>query len=200
MQRAADRRCGTSADGRSCGNRPTAATWQSDSITARSSAGPTGISLYRPPFNREIFNRAVEIGDHIDAREWAMFMILVARAVERIADNAVEIAEQTVFVVTGLFREFAYASSPPARSDRTDSSRLGMFGSHQERARPAGRMKTARGTPAGLTGVPFALVYVVESTCRPRRPAVAGDREGRATWRPGTSCRSGPPAAGWLPG
>jgi phosphate uptake regulator len=32
-------------------------------------------------------------------------MILVARAVERIAANAVEIAEQTVFVVTGLFRE-----------------------------------------------------------------------------------------------
>ena len=61
------------------------------------------------PLNREIFNRAVEIGDHIDAREWAMFMILVARAVERIADNAVEIAEQTVFVVTGLFREFTDA-------------------------------------------------------------------------------------------
>ena len=39
------------------------------------------------------------------------------------------------------------------------------------RPRPAGRMKTARGTPAGLTDVPFALVYVVESTCRPRRPA-----------------------------
>jgi phosphate transport system protein len=62
--------------------------------------------------NREIFNRAVEIGDDIDAREWAMFMILVARALERIADNAVDIAEQTVFVVTGLFREFAGASPP----------------------------------------------------------------------------------------
>ena len=33
-----------------------------------------------------------------------------------------------------------------------------------------------------------------------RRVGVAGDREGRATWRPGTSCRSGPPAAGRLPG
>ena len=41
-----------------------------------------------------------------------MFMILVARAVERIADNAVEIAEQTVFVVTGLFREFTNAPQP----------------------------------------------------------------------------------------
>jgi phosphate transport system protein len=52
--------------------------------------------------NREIFNRAVEIGHDIDTREWAMFMILVARAFERIADNAVDIAEQTVFVVTGV--------------------------------------------------------------------------------------------------
>ena len=29
--------------------------------------------------NREIFNRAVEIGDDLEVREWAMFMILVAR-------------------------------------------------------------------------------------------------------------------------
>jgi phosphate transport system protein len=57
--------------------------------------------------NRELFNRAVEIGDAIEVREWAMFMILVARALERIADNAVALAEQTVFLVTGLFREFS---------------------------------------------------------------------------------------------
>ena len=41
-----------------------------------------------------------------------MFMILVARAIERIADNTVDIAEQTAFVVTGLFREFTDASQP----------------------------------------------------------------------------------------
>ena len=57
--------------------------------------------------NRDIPRRAVEIGDDLDTREWAMFMILVARALERIGDNAVDIAEQTVFVVTGLFRELA---------------------------------------------------------------------------------------------
>ncbi len=64
--------------------------------------------------NREIFRRAVEVGDNLDVREWAMFMILVARCLERVGDNTVDIAEQTVFVVTGLFRELSDASAPPA--------------------------------------------------------------------------------------
>ena len=63
--------------------------------------------------NREIFRRAVEVGDDLDVREWAMFMILVARCLERIGDNTVDIAEQVVFVVTGLFREMADATSTP---------------------------------------------------------------------------------------
>ncbi len=60
---------------------------------------------------REIFKRAVDIGEDGELREWAMFMILVARCLERVGDNTVDIAEQTVFVVTGLFREFADASA-----------------------------------------------------------------------------------------
>ncbi|HEV7807904.1 MAG TPA: phosphate signaling complex protein PhoU [Solirubrobacteraceae bacterium] len=56
--------------------------------------------------NREIFRRAIEVGGvDADLREWAMSMVLVSRALERIGDNAVDIGEQTVFVVTGLFRE-----------------------------------------------------------------------------------------------
>jgi len=62
--------------------------------------------------NVDIFNRALAIGDDIETREWAMHMILVARCLERIGDNAVDIGEQTAFVVTGLFREFADASHP----------------------------------------------------------------------------------------
>jgi phosphate transport system protein len=65
--------------------------------------------------NREIFRRAVEIGDDPDVREWGMYMILVARCLERVGDNTVDIAEQVVFVVTGLFREMADASTPGIR-------------------------------------------------------------------------------------
>jgi phosphate transport system protein len=60
--------------------------------------------------NREVFRRAVEIGTDADRREWAMTMMLVSRALERIGDNAVDIGEQVAFVVTGLFREFSDAS------------------------------------------------------------------------------------------
>jgi len=62
--------------------------------------------------NRECFHLALAIGDDADRREWAMTMLLTARAIERIADNAVDIGEQVAFVVTGLFREFEDASHP----------------------------------------------------------------------------------------
>ncbi len=62
--------------------------------------------------NREVFHLALEIGDDPDTREWAMHMMLVARCIERIGDNAVDIGEQTAFIVTGLFREFEDASHP----------------------------------------------------------------------------------------
>jgi len=62
--------------------------------------------------NRECFHLALEIGDDADKREWAMTMLLGARAIERIGDNAVDIGEQVAFVVTGLFKEFEDASHP----------------------------------------------------------------------------------------
>ena len=62
--------------------------------------------------NKECFHRAIEIGDDHDIREWATTMLLAARALERMGDNAVDIGEQTAFVVTGLFREFEDASHP----------------------------------------------------------------------------------------
>jgi phosphate transport system protein len=64
--------------------------------------------------NRDCFRLALELGDDPDIREWAMTMLLAARAIERIGDNAVDIGEQVAFVVTGLFREFEDASHPNA--------------------------------------------------------------------------------------
>ena len=69
--------------------------------------------------NREVFHTALEIGDDADRREWAMHMMLVGRCIERIGDNAVDIGEQTAFVVTGLFREFEDASHPVAAAPPT---------------------------------------------------------------------------------
>ena len=72
---------------------------------------------------------AIEIGDDPDTREWAMHMTLVARALERIGDNAVDIGEVTAFVVTGLFREFSDSSAPTLYSSagptRVASRRVG---------------------------------------------------------------------------
>ncbi len=62
--------------------------------------------------NRECFRRAIEIGDDPDTREWGLSMMLVARALERLGDNTVDVGEQVAFVVTGLFREFEDASHP----------------------------------------------------------------------------------------
>ena len=63
--------------------------------------------------NREVFRLAIEAGDDPDTREWAMHMTMVARALERVGDNAVDIGEQCVFVVSGLFREFQNGGTRP---------------------------------------------------------------------------------------
>ena len=82
---------------------------------------PTAIDLIHADseinkLNREIFNAALEAGVDADRREWATYMVLVARALERIADNAVDIGEQVAFVVTGLFQEFSDTHRPAIRT------------------------------------------------------------------------------------
>jgi phosphate transport system protein len=62
--------------------------------------------------NRRVFQFAWQSGDDPDAREWAMHMILAARAVERMGDLAVDVGEQLGFVLTGQFEEFRDASHP----------------------------------------------------------------------------------------
>jgi phosphate transport system protein len=76
--------------------------------------------------NREIFQIALEVGNDFDTREWAMHMMLVARCLERIGDNAVDICEQVAFVVTGQFREFSDASHPNVGPGSGDAPRPGV--------------------------------------------------------------------------
>ncbi|MBB4664543.1 phosphate signaling complex protein PhoU [Conexibacter arvalis] len=70
--------------------------------------------------NRRVFHFAWQSGDDPDAREWAMHMILAARAIERIGDQAIDVGEQLAFVLTGTFEEFRDASHPSA-SDAADA-------------------------------------------------------------------------------
>jgi phosphate transport system protein len=60
--------------------------------------------------NRRVVNRLLEIGHDLERREWGLRMILVSRCLERIGDHAVDIGEQTAYLVTGEFREFTDAS------------------------------------------------------------------------------------------
>jgi phosphate transport system protein len=60
--------------------------------------------------NRRVVNRLLELGGDLEMREWGLRMILVSRCLERIGDHAVDIGEQTAYLVTGEFREFTDAS------------------------------------------------------------------------------------------
>ncbi|MFL5838950.1 MAG: phosphate signaling complex protein PhoU [Thermoleophilaceae bacterium] len=64
--------------------------------------------------NREVFQMAVALAGDATAREWAIRMTQVARALERIGDNAVDIGEETAFVASGVYREFEDASHTEA--------------------------------------------------------------------------------------
>jgi phosphate transport system protein len=61
--------------------------------------------------NRRVVEQVMRIPD-AGTQEWGMRMIVASRCLERIGDNAVDIGEQTAYVVTGEFREFTDASHP----------------------------------------------------------------------------------------
>jgi len=52
----------------------------------------------------------LDLGGDTSKREWGLRMIIVSRCLERIGDHAVDIGEQTAFLITGEFREFTDAS------------------------------------------------------------------------------------------
>jgi phosphate transport system protein len=62
--------------------------------------------------NRRFVERLVDVMGAPDAREWGLRMVVVARTIERIGDRAVDIGEQTAYLLTAEFREFTDASHP----------------------------------------------------------------------------------------
>jgi phosphate transport system protein len=66
--------------------------------------------------NRDIFEATLALEDPPEQRELALRHVLIARSVERIGDNAVDIAEQAAFLVTAERWEFTDASRPKRRA------------------------------------------------------------------------------------
>jgi phosphate transport system protein len=62
--------------------------------------------------NRRFVERVVEIVAEPGLREWVLRMVIVSRTLERIGDHAVDIGEQTAYLLTAEFREFTDASHP----------------------------------------------------------------------------------------
>ena len=60
--------------------------------------------------NRATHLEALKLADDAAALDWGLHMNLAARALERVGDNAVDIAEQVSFLITGEFPEFTDAS------------------------------------------------------------------------------------------
>jgi phosphate transport system protein len=62
--------------------------------------------------NRRAMEQVFAIADDLDKRRWGLRMLIVSRCLERIGDLAVDIGEQTAYLVTGEFREYTDASRP----------------------------------------------------------------------------------------
>jgi phosphate transport system protein len=62
--------------------------------------------------NRHAVEQVFAIADDPDKRRWGLRMLIVSRCLERIGDLAVDIGEQTAYLVTGEFREYTDASRP----------------------------------------------------------------------------------------
>jgi phosphate transport system protein len=62
--------------------------------------------------NRGMLDELKRYVDDDVSFEWATNLVLVARYLERFSDHCVDVAEQTAFLVSGVFREFTDASHP----------------------------------------------------------------------------------------
>jgi phosphate transport system protein len=62
--------------------------------------------------NRRFVERLVDVMAEPELRAWGLRMVVVARTIERIGDRAVDVGEQTAYLLTAQFREFTDASHP----------------------------------------------------------------------------------------
>ena len=72
--------------------------------------------------NRRVVQHVLALGSNPTLREWGLRMIIVSRCLERIGDHAVDIGEQTAYLVTGEFREFTDASHVDDDSSSSNSN------------------------------------------------------------------------------
>jgi phosphate transport system protein len=66
--------------------------------------------------NRNMYREVVACGADPQLLEWATQMMMVSRALERVGDQAVDVAEEVVFLVTGEYQDFdeeAFAERAP---------------------------------------------------------------------------------------
>ena len=66
--------------------------------------------------NKGMYRHVVKLQGDEAALEWGVRMNVVSRHIERVGDNAVDIAEQVAYLLTGEFREFTDASHEIERS------------------------------------------------------------------------------------
>jgi phosphate transport system protein len=62
--------------------------------------------------NRGMYREVAACAGDAELLDWAVRMMVVSRQLERVGDQAVDIAEQVAFLLTGEFREFSDASHP----------------------------------------------------------------------------------------
>jgi phosphate transport system protein len=62
--------------------------------------------------NLGMYQEIAALADDPARLEWGLRMLVLARNLERVGDNAVDVAEQVGFLLTGEFREFTDASHP----------------------------------------------------------------------------------------
>ena len=60
--------------------------------------------------NRRAHDDVLEMANDPELREWGLRMLFVSRCQERIGDHAVDIGEQTAYLISGELREFTDAS------------------------------------------------------------------------------------------